>query len=64
MTNPTSPPIRALSKPLTVLDGMDLLRHRWQDDNIMGDRAPRSIPAALEVGESQRNMAADVPARG
>jgi hypothetical protein len=51
-------------KPLTVLDGVDLLRHRWQDDNIMGDRAPRSIPAPLGVRESQRNMAADVSARG
>ena len=51
-------------KPLTVLDGVDLLRHRWQDDNIVGNRAPRSIPASLGVGESQRNIAADVPARG
>jgi hypothetical protein len=51
-------------KPLTVLDGMDLLRHRWQDDNIMGDCAPRGIPASLGVRESQRNMAADVAARG
>ena len=30
----------------------------------MGDRAPRSIPASLEVRESQRNMAADASARG
>jgi hypothetical protein len=51
-------------KPLTVLDGVDLLRHRRQDDNIMGDRAPRSVPATLEVREPQRDMAADVPARG
>jgi hypothetical protein len=51
-------------KPLTVLDGVDLVRHRWQDDNIMGDRAPRGIPASLEVRESQRNMAADMSARG
>jgi hypothetical protein len=33
-------------KPLTVLDGADLVRHRWQDNNIMWDRAPRSIPAS------------------
>ena len=39
-------------KPLTVLDGVDLVRHRRQDRNIMGDRAPRSIPASLEVRES------------
>lgn len=51
-------------KPLTVLGGVDLVRQRWQDDNVMGDRAPRSIPASLGVGESQRNMAADVQARG
>jgi hypothetical protein len=51
-------------KPLTVLDGVDLVRHRWRDDNVMGDRAPRIIPASLEVRESQRNMAADVSARG
>jgi len=51
-------------KPLTVLDGVDLVRHRWQGDNVMGDRAPRSIPATLGVRESQRNMAADASARG
>jgi hypothetical protein len=51
-------------KPLTVLDGVDLVRHRRQDHNIMGDRAPRSIPASLEVRESQGNVAADVSARG
>ena len=51
-------------KLLTVLDGVDLMRHRWQDDNVVGDRAPCSIPASLGVRESQRNMAADVPARG
>jgi hypothetical protein len=51
-------------KPLAVLDGVDLVRHRRQDDNIMGDRAPRSIPATLGVRESQRDIAADAPARG
>jgi hypothetical protein len=51
-------------KPLAVLDGVDLARHRWQDDDIMGDRAPRSVQASLWVRESQRDMAADVPARG
>jgi hypothetical protein len=50
-------------KPLTVLGGVDLVRHRWQHDNIMGDRAPRSITASLGVRESQRNMAADVSTR-
>ena len=51
-------------KPLTVLGGADLLRHGWQNDNVMGDRAPCSIPASLGVRESQRNMAAGVPVRG
>jgi hypothetical protein len=51
-------------KPLTVLDGMDLVRHRWQDDYVMRDGAPRGIPASLGVRESQRNMAADASARG
>jgi hypothetical protein len=51
-------------KPLTVLDRVDLVRRRWQDDNVMGDRAPRGVPASLGVRESQRNMGADVSARG
>ena len=51
-------------RPLAVLDGVDLVRHRWQDDNFMGDRASGSIPASSEARESQRYMAADVPARG
>jgi hypothetical protein len=51
-------------KPLAVGDGADLVPHRWQDDNIMGDRAPGSIPASLGVGESQRNVAADASAGG
>ena len=51
-------------KPLTVLGRVDLVRYRWQDDDVVGDRAPRSVPASSGVRESQRNMAADVPARG
>lgn len=51
-------------KPLTVLGGVDLLRHGWQGDDVMGDRASRGIPASVGVWEAQRNMAADVPARG
>lgn len=51
-------------KLLAVLDGVDLVRNRWQDDNVMGDRAPRSVPASLGVREPQRNMAADLPAGG
>jgi hypothetical protein len=51
-------------KPLAVLDGTDFVRHRRQDDNIMGDRAPRGIPASLGVREAQRNMVADLLARG
>jgi hypothetical protein len=52
------------NEPLTILDGVGLVRHRWQDDNIMGDRAPRSIPASLGVREAQRNIATDVSACG
>ena len=51
-------------KPLAVLDGVDLVNHRWQHDNIMGDRAPGSVPASSGVRESQPNKAADVSARG